>query len=323
MGRPEPSNNDPTQVRAIVSDISLSGAEEVSWIRARLAKDWAQGRPYCCVLHQDTGSKRLQAKSLGAVKAIAPAHAAEELERALITLLQEPQQNSALSHAGAALAAIFEAGRSGDAITPSVVSTCSDFITTALSDIGVRAMIELIWRFDDATHQHCMLVAALAGAFSMKLGFRTSDVERLTGAALLHDVGKSRIPLAVLRKPGKLTAQERAVMATHPATGFEMLRGIGHSDECLTVVRSHHEMLDGSGYPDGLSGHAIPDLVRLVTICDIFAALVERRPYKEPMSGPQAFDVLLGMDGKLDLDFVRAFRPVAMELVEQPAQSAA
>ena len=79
----------------------------------------------------------------------------------------------------------------------------------------------------------------------------------------------------------------------------------------LAVVRSHHEMLDGSGYPDGLTGWEIPDLVRLVTVCDIYGALIERRPYRAPMPAGKAYGILVSMAGRLDADLVRAFRPVA------------
>jgi HD-GYP domain-containing protein (c-di-GMP phosphodiesterase class II) len=79
----------------------------------------------------------------------------------------------------------------------------------------------------------------------------------------------------------------------------------------LSVVRSHHEYLDGSGYPDGLRGPQIPDLVRLITICDIFAALIEARPYKAPKSAPEAYAILRQMTAKLDVDLVRAFGEVA------------
>ena len=73
------------------------------------------------------------------------------------------------------------------------------------------------------------------------------------------------------------------------------------------VVRHHHEMLDGSGYPDGLKGDAIRDIVRLITVCDVYAALVERRLYRPPQTAREALRILHGMDGKLDADLVRAF----------------
>jgi len=87
-------------------------------------------------------------------------------------------------------------------------------------------------------------------------------------------------------------------------------------------VRSHHEMLDGSGYPDGLTGAAIPDPVRLITVCDIFAALIERRPYKMPKSAAAAFQILTDMRGRLDQDLIRAFAPVALSIEGDLRESA-
>ena len=81
-------------------------------------------------------------------------------------------------------------------------------------------------------------------------------------------------------------------MKRHPEIGHAILEGQGFHPEVMQVVRSHHEMLDGSGYPDGLKAIEIPDLVRVLTVCDIYAALIERRPYKEPMPSEKAFAIL-------------------------------
>lgn len=86
----------------------------------------------------------------------------------------------------------------------------------------------------------------------------------------------------------------------------------GFSPEMLQIVRSHHEMLEGSGYPDGLRAPEIPDLVRLVTICDIYGALIERRPYRSPMPGGEAYGIVQSMRGRLEPDLVTALRPVAI-----------
>ncbi|GJD77209.1 HD-GYP domain-containing protein [Methylobacterium gregans] len=155
------------------------------------------------------------------------------------------------------------------------------------------------------------LVTGLAAAFAQSLGLGEQDCHRLTKAALLHDVGKIEVPSAILNKPGKLTDAEMAVVRLHPEHGYRMLAGEGFGPEMLAVVRSHHEMLDGSGYPDKLKGDDIPDLVRLVTVCDIYGALIERRSYKPPMSSSDAFAILDGMTGRLDPAVVSAFRPVA------------
>ena len=95
--------------------------------------------------------------------------------------------------------------------------------------------------------------------------------------------------------------------------GYELLKGLpGITPEILDGVRHHHEYLDGSGYPDGLTAAKISDLVRLLTIADIFAALIESRPYRPQMSRQDAYKVLCGMDGKLERALVKAFWNVAL-----------
>jgi len=145
------------------------------------------------------------------------------------------------------------------------------------------------------------------------MGFASQDVKRLGIAATLHDIGKAHIPLSVLNKPTNLNPSEEEIMRRHPVIGYELLKGIsGISPEILDGVRHHHEYLDGSGYPDGLMAREISDLVRLLTISDIFAALIEFRPYSPTRSRQQAYQILCGMEGKLERPLVRAFRNVAL-----------
>ena len=102
-------------------------------------------------------------------------------------------------------------------------------------------------------------------------------------------------------------------MRRHPMIGYELLKGVSDvSPEILDGVRHHHEYLDGSGYPDALMAGEISDLVRLLTISDIFAALIEARSYHPTMSRQQAYQILCGMDGKLERSLVKAFGNVAL-----------
>jgi HD-GYP domain-containing protein (c-di-GMP phosphodiesterase class II) len=131
---------------------------------------------------------------------------------------------------------------------------------------------------------------------------------------MFHDIGKAKIPLAVLDKPGRLDDRERALIETHPAAGYDVLSGTaGISPEILDAVRHHHEYLDGSGYPDGLCAGSISDIVRILTISDIFAALIEHRTYKPDMPREKAYAILLDMKGKLEMPLVHAFKEVALK----------
>src|SRR5262249_43429358 len=148
----------------------------------------------------------------------------------------------------------------------------------------------------------------VAVSFARKIGASRADCQRLSFAGMLHDIGKARIPIAILEKPGPLDAAEMDVVKNHPQYGVDALAGApGISPEMIDMVLHHHEYLDGSGYPHGLHAKEIPDIVRVMTISDIFGALIERRSYKPPLSGSQAYKILRDMGGKLDQDLVGEF----------------
>ena len=168
-------------------------------------------------------------------------------------------------------------------------------------------------KYHEGTFQHCLLVTGVAVAFAVDVKFADKDVKRLGMAATLHDIGKARIPLSILDKPGRLDPKEEEVMRQHPTIGYDLLKDVpGISLEALDAVRHHHEYLDGSGYPDGLTASQISDIVRLLTISDIFAALIESRSYRLPMSRENAYKTLCDMGGKLDEALVREFRRSAL-----------
>ncbi|WP_449410652.1 HD-GYP domain-containing protein [Methylobacterium komagatae] len=313
-----PSEIDPTDVRAVVTDVALARSEGIAGVRRYLDVVRVAKTPLLCLLQDASPRARAQTVALRATQVLSGNHLVERLALALNgtplteTVRPAPTLKTGVAGAQACLTAMLDLGRAGEALEPAVVSAGAAYIENALRATDVRTWLEVVWQFDDATHQHCLLVAGLAAGFAQTLGLARSDCERLTQAALLHDVGKSQIPLAILNKPGRLDEAERQVMQTHPLVGYQMLRGHGYADEMLAVVRSHHEFLDGSGYPDKLEGRAIPDLVRLVTICDIYGALIERRPYKAPVEPARAYTILAGMEGKVDRELLRAFKPIAV-----------
>jgi HD-GYP domain-containing protein (c-di-GMP phosphodiesterase class II) len=117
----------------------------------------------------------------------------------------------------------------------------------------------------------------------------------------------------ILDKPGLLSEEEKKEMQRHPRLGYDALAAQGgYPPEMLDVVLHHHEFLDGTGYPDGLGANEISDIVRLTTIVDIYAALVESRPYRIPFTHAKAFSIMEKMEGKLDQHLLVAFRPVTL-----------
>lgn len=225
------------------------------------------------------------------------------------------EARQAADEGAAFLASVFAVVTSGQQINAGDGSQAAGRISNTIAEIGFSDWLETVRRHHEGTYQHCLLVTGTAAAFGLNLGLARSDMERLCSAAMFHDIGKAKIPLAVLDKPGRLDDQERALIETHPAIGYEALLGTpGVSPEILDAVRHHHEYLDGSGYPDGLGAAGISDLVRILTISDIFAALIEDRRYKAPMPRAQAYQTLTGMRGKLEMPLVAAFRDVALNL---------
>ena len=211
------------------------------------------------------------------------------------------------------IAAMFSAVMSGSPIDVRDAKSAGAKIAESIAENGLSDWLTTVRRHHEGTYQHCLLVTGVAVDFGLSLGMARADIERLYSAAMFHDIGKARIPRAVLDKPGRLDDRERALIETHPAAGYEVLKGTaGISPEILDAVRHHHEYLDGSGYPDALCAESITDVVRILTISDIFAALIEHRTYKPPMSREKAYEILLGMNGKLEKPLVEAFREVAL-----------
>jgi putative nucleotidyltransferase with HDIG domain len=212
-----------------------------------------------------------------------------------------------------AIASMFSAVSSGKPIDVGSAKCAGGKIADSIAEDGLSSWIETVRRHHEGTYQHCLLVTGIAADFGTSLGLAKPDIERLYSAAMFHDIGKATIPLAVLDKPGRLDAQERALVETHPAAGYEALKeNAGISPEILDAVRHHHEYLDGSGYPDALCAASISDIVRILTISDIFAALIEHRDYKPTMAREQAYEIIRSMQGKLEGPLVAAFRLVAL-----------
>lgn len=219
-----------------------------------------------------------------------------------------------ITASAAAFASMFSAVRDGRPISLSDADSATSQIIDSIEQQGLGAWLDDVRRYHEGTFQHCLLVTGVAVGFALEIRLAGQDVKRLGMAATLHDIGKARIPLSILDKPGRLDPDEDAIMRRHPTIGYELLNDLpGISPEILDGVRHHHEYLDGSGYPDALTAPEISDLVRLLTISDIFAALIESRPYRPAMSRQSAYTILCSMDGKLEQSLLKAFRTVALE----------
>ncbi len=138
---------------------------------------------------------------------------------------------------------------------------------------------------DPYTSGHSRRVSQYSRMMGQSLSLSTKQIERLTVAALLHDVGKIHEVFApILAKPGKLTAEERAIMESHPIKGAELVRISSQLRDTVEPIRHHHEAWDGSGYPDALAGEAIPVFSRIIAIADTIDAMASDRPYRRGLS---------------------------------------
>lgn len=154
---------------------------------------------------------------------------------------------------------------------------------------------------DAGTSAFLERMSRVAGLIAEGLGLAEDDVRIIEMAAPLHDMGKIAIPDAVLMKPGKLEEDEMAVMRRHPRIGYELLAGSQNRfiQVGALIALRHHERYDGSGYPDGLAGEAIPLEARIVAVADVFDALISPRPYKEAWTIDAALAWLYAQRGRL------------------------
>jgi putative nucleotidyltransferase with HDIG domain len=221
--------------------------------------------------------------------------------------------NRGVAAAHEVMVKIFHKLPAGEPLRYSDVIQAENKILRALKHSSLREWLTTVGCHHADTFRHCLFVTGFAVAFAQHLGMREDDQRRVVRAALLHDVGKAFISPAILDKPGLLNDEEMSEVRKHPLLGYQALATQGgFPPEMLDVVLHHHEFLDGTGYPDGLRTEEISDIVRLTTIVDIYAALVESRPYRVPFTHAKAFATMEKMEGKLDVHLLHAFRPVTL-----------
>ncbi|MFD8981646.1 HD-GYP domain-containing protein [Streptomyces sp. NPDC059564] len=143
----------------------------------------------------------------------------------------------------------------------------------------IRALVQAVDIKDRYTRGHSERVGQASAMIARELGMPDDRLEVVRIAGILHDVGKLGVPTRLLRKDGPLTPEERRVIELHPEYGHEMVRGIGFLGEARSAILHHHERVDGSGYPYGLSGEQIPVLARVVAVADSFDAMTSTRSY--------------------------------------------
>ena len=161
---------------------------------------------------------------------------------------------------------------------------------------------------DEYTFKHSVDVASMGMIIAKNRGLSTKEVQQIGVSGLLHDLGKSRIPNEILNKPGRLTEEEFEVMKTHPVLGYNMIKDKPELSTATKLgVLQHHEKMNGNGYPLKLQGDQITPFARILSVADIYDALVTERPYKDAFSPRDAVEMIMAMTGDLDIHMIQSF----------------
>lgn len=185
----------------------------------------------------------------------------------------------------------------------------------ALSAGTIRAFARTIDANSPWTAGHSERVTHLAIAIGRRLELDEAKLGQLYRGGLLHDIGKVAVPPEVLDKPGRLTPEERAIVERHPGVGYDILSPIPGFADVLPIVRSHHERIDGTGYPDRLAGDAIPYLARVLAVADVYDALTSDRPYRAGMTREKALGIMQeGAGSWLDAQVLAAFAAIEYDV---------
>lgn len=183
----------------------------------------------------------------------------------------------------------------------------------------LQVLADIVDRRDPYTASHSQRVAVLAENLANALELKNDIVEQIAMAGRVHDIGKVSIPDRILLKSGQLTEDEYRVMMSHARAGYDILSGLQLYKKCAHYVLYHHEHFDGGGYPEGLSGEAIPIGARILAVADAYDAMTSDRPYRTALSREEALDELRRCSGRqFDPNIVEAFCALHQKTTSEP-----
>lgn len=184
----------------------------------------------------------------------------------------------------------------------------SNLMNAINSTDAIAVDISALKTSDEYTFKHSVDVATMSMVLAKQQGLSQKQIYEIGVAGLLHDIGKTKISLDILNKPARLTDEEFAVMKQHPVFGYRMIKGRDEfSNEICMAVLQHHEKMNSKGYPVGFPSDKITQYARILTIADIYDALVTERPYKSAFSQREAVEMIMSMTGELDLTAMKSF----------------
>ncbi len=184
-------------------------------------------------------------------------------------------------------------GKIDNATVKQISIVVNKLISEILSKESLSNNIIEFKSYDDYTYQHCLNVAVLSISTGISLGFSEYELHEIGMCGLMHDIGKMLIPLSIINKPGKLTEEEFDIMKTHPINSVNQLQYLVSSD-VLRGIESHHEKIDGTGYPHGRKGDNIHRYAKVLSVCDVYDALTSTRSYRKSCFPSEVIEYIMG-----------------------------
>jgi putative two-component system response regulator len=261
----------------IVSDVMMPQMDGFTLLRSVRAHPTGAAVPFLFLSARTEGAATAQARTLGADDYLFKPFDADDLLLAVRTKLERRR-------------------------------AVENFDTRAAHLQTVLMLANVIEARDQTTRGHVARVQHLALELGQALGWPAEALVVLEFGALLHDIGKILVPRSILNKPGRLESAEWDVLKRHPDDGAQMLAGVDHLRGAVPYVLHHHERWDGSGYPRGLAGAAIPVEGRLLAVVDAYDAMTSRRPYHAPVSSEAAVgEIMQRRSQQFDPDIAETF----------------
>ena len=194
-----------------------------------------------------------------------------------------------------------------------IEKSCEPLIE-AISDQNIGGILQGVQGHDDYTYVHSLRVSIYLSLLGHAMGIRGDDMMILSSGGLMHDIGKARVPLEILNKPGRLTDDEWPKMSAHVLHTSKILKNTEDIHPGIKIIaEQHHEKIDGTGYPHGLKGKELNDLARMASIVDIYGALTDERVYKKAMPAEKAISILFEMENELDVGMLKVFRELLLD----------
>lgn len=226
-------------------------------------------------------------------------------------LMEEELKNAQLlcDKAKEAVEGMFKEARLGKAIeTESVIPLIEEINNSISRHPDALISVARLKTHDEYTYLHSVAVAGFMTSLAKKLELPEHTAFSSALGGMMHDIGKAKMPLKVLNKPGALTDEEYFIMKNHPKEGWKILKEKNERNEdVLDIVLHHHEKVDGSGYPDKLKNEEISMLAKMGAICDVYDAVTSNRPYKNPWTPAESLQRMMNWQGHFDQNLLKAF----------------